>query len=186
MVAPEGAWLGPERAEDRLRAAAPLLQRAGNEVESVLRGWSMGSTIPDGSRVRIQCGDPDGCERGDVVAIQAGPQLVIHRIVARGRRMAARNYVLTRGDARWWMDPPVAVASILGIVTAVEREDVWSPPRPPVGSPGRRFLRAIPCLMLRLALEVSVPLALALGRLSNAAWLARRRLRTWLGALRSG
>ena len=153
--------------EERLQAIAPLLKRVEGEVELMLYGASMEPTIPDASLIRIRCREPEACRVGDVVVMQAGNRVIAHRVLHRGRRGQAREYLITRGDARWLPDPPVPAAALLGIVTGVAVGEAWNPPAP-AAEPGRAA--AISFALLRSALERNV----TLGR-SFAAVLAGLR-----------
>ncbi len=166
--------------EARLRALLPLFKRAESELESVLTGLSMTPAIPSGASIRIRCAGLDACGVGDIVAMQDNGTLRVHRVVYRGRGRAAARYLVTRGDALWLPDPPVRIADLLGLVTAVQRDGAW---RPPLGA-GRPSRRAVLSLrVIASALEANVVLARTLSR---AALTTRRmvlRARRALGRL---
>src|SRR2546426_6039432 len=96
-------------------AVAALLKSSGREIESEILGASMHPTLAEGCRIRIRCGRlPYG--PGDIVAILGEP-LIAHRVVGLGV-CRSRRFVITRGDAGWFCDPPVPGDSILGGVAA--------------------------------------------------------------------
>ncbi|NNG14858.1 MAG: hypothetical protein HKM89_00165 [Gemmatimonadales bacterium] len=168
---------GEHEREERLRAIVPLLKRVEGDVELMLYGLSMEPTIPDASVIRIRCREPETCRVGDVVVMQAGSRIIAHRVLHRGRRGRAREYLITRGDARWLPDPPVPVASLLGVVAGVAAGETWSPPSAAREESG--WAAALSFAVLRSALELNV----TLGR-SLAAALAGLR-RGYLGLRRT-
>lgn len=98
----------------------------------------MGRGLPPMSRIRIALIDRAQYEVGEVVAFLDGNQVIVHRVVHRGRFGAAAGYLLTRGDATLVPDPPVSHERILGPVTEVWVVGNWGPPR----AAPRRSLRA--------------------------------------------
>ena len=174
---PAGHDMGARAREERLRAIVPLLKRVEGEVELMLYGVSMEPTIPDASLIRIRCREPHTCKVGDVIVMQTGTGIVAHRVLYRGRRGRAAQYLITRGDARWLPDPPVPVASLLGIVTGVAAGKIWGPP--PAARQESGWAAAFSFAVLRLVLERNV----TLGR-SLAAALAGLR-RGYLGLRRA-
>jgi hypothetical protein len=108
---------------------------SGGEIEAVVTGGSMGSSIPSGSRIRMR---PVGSEApaiqvGSVVVHHAvNGLLVAHRVVAVGSNRRQVPFVITQGDCQTLCDMPVDVADLRGMVTAVCREGTWEapPPRP--------------------------------------------------------
>jgi hypothetical protein len=138
-------------------AAAELLRKARGELESQIVGRSMVPTLPDGSRIRISCGQPS-VARGDIVAILAEPP-VAHRVVA-VHRFRARTYLVTRGDAAWHCDVPVGEQDILGVVTAHNDGHGWKTPAEPPGTRGlRRALEWLSARTVVTALALSDRLA---------------------------
>jgi hypothetical protein len=148
-------------------AVASLLGRQGREVEARIDGDSMGVTLPDGCRVRIRLGEQSHAV-GDLVAFTAGRTLVAHRVVQR-----SAGYLVTRGDARTLPDPPVALQSVLGSVTAVEISGQWGPPGTP---PRPQFLAMAALAALRVLLAVNPVLAqrVASALMAGSAWLQGR------------
>jgi hypothetical protein len=173
--------------EERLRAIAPLLKRVEGEVELMLYGVSMEPAIPDASLIRIRCGEPEACRVGDVVVMQAGSRVVAHRVLHRGRRGRAREYLITRGDARWLPDPPVPVASLLGVVTRVAAGGAWD--RPSAAHERLGWASVFSLAVLRSALEFNVTLgrsvATALTGLRRTYLALRRVMRTMAGGKNS-
>jgi len=98
----------------------------------------MGRGLPPMSRIRIALIHRAQYEIGEVVAFLDGHQVIVHRVVHRGRFGAAAGHLLTRGDATLVPDPPVSRERILGPVTEVWVAGDWGPPR----AAPRRSLRA--------------------------------------------
>ena len=138
---------------DDLPALMALLQRGQVEIESGIRGESMAPTLKTGDRIRITCGDVSGCSEGDVLAFVYQGGLVAHRMVARGQRGPARQYVVTRGDGMHLCDPPVPLASVLGRVTSWSPSDTdsWRDlPSAPTPGIGRRAGERLVATLLEL------------------------------------
>ena len=121
----------------RILAVASSLRAPDRSVESTVEGKSMGRTLPPGSRIRIELADRPDYEVGEVVAFLARGKIVVHRIAHLGRRGAARGRLLTRGDAALVPDPAVDVGSVLGVVSAIDRDGGWM-------APGGQPRRSIP------------------------------------------
>lgn len=161
----------------RTLALARSLRASHRFVESIVKGVSMRPGLGPGSRIRIALAHRARYEAGEVVAYVAGSQVVVHRVVHRGRTAAARGYLLTRGDATLVPDPPIEDALILGPVTGVWRGGGWMAP----SGPPSRSLRA------RVARALS--LAAAVGGLylnPRATGRALTALHRAVGALRAG
>ncbi len=133
---------------------APLLRRAGIELDAEVHGDSMQPGLPPGSQLHIACG-ATGWSDGDIVAIAADPP-VSHRVVRVVQR-GGRRYVITRGDATWFCDLPVVEQDILGLVTSVRLSGGdWGAPPALVARHGLTRL-------LALASEHAVSAALRVG-----------------------
>jgi hypothetical protein len=164
----------------RILAVASRLRGPDRTLESTVEGMSMGRTLPPGSRIRIALADRQGYDVGEVVAFLAGGQVVVHRVVHRGRAGRARGYVLTRGDAPLAPDAPVAEESILGPVTGVQRDGLWVPVD---GRPWqtlrarvvRRLLLTLVAGVLRVSPRVAQRLARVLHRSEGALRTVRAR-----------
>lgn len=141
-------------------ALAPLLQRTRRVIESEISGISMGSTLPAGTRIRIQCEDPATAPRGAVVAIMAERGLIGHRLLWRGTDRHGHAMVLTRGDRSPVCDPPVAADRILGEITHWYEAPEWRVvPAPQPSPPLQRLLAALMLLVVRLGVAIDVGLA---------------------------
>ena len=130
----------------------------------------MGVSLPDGTLIRVTLGDGRSCSAGDVVVFRQQQEIVAHRALAR-----AREYLITRGDARIAPDQPVSFTRVLGRVTGVvaARSSVEPP-----GMPRRRWpVRVADFFALgiaRLALQISPRLA---GKwIHGLAWFERSYL----------
>jgi hypothetical protein len=119
---------------DCLLAIATLMKRTGREVQSEIRGTSMGTTIPDGSQIHIRPLEAEAMLEGQVVAFFAGQSLRAHRIVYRGKGERLGRYLLTLGDGWLYCDPPVHISAALGLVTEYCVNGVWCAP---AALPGR-------------------------------------------------
>ena len=73
----------------------------------------MEPVLISGAEVLLICGQ--GGAPGDVVAYRVGERVVVHRVVARA---GGGGWIVTRGDARWLPDVPIAgPEAILGRIT---------------------------------------------------------------------
>jgi hypothetical protein len=143
------------------REALARLQKANGTFECSLRGGSMGAAIPAGSRIRISVVDASAYRVGQVIAFLAEGRLFVHRIVHRGRRKGARDWLVTKGDRCLLPDAPVALTSALGTVSVWSPADgSWLPPGPEDrGSPVARGLSWAAVLLLTGLLESDAQLA---------------------------
>jgi hypothetical protein len=108
------------RTEEQLLALGSLLARSGKTIESEISGTSMGSTLPSGSRIRIQPLPAAEYQAGQIVAFVREDTIFAHRIVYR-----TRQGVLTRGDTHVLCDFPVAMTAVLGAVTEWSQTGEW-------------------------------------------------------------
>ena len=122
----------------RIVALASILRAPNRSIESTVEGMSMGQGLPPGSRIRIELIERARYDTGEVVAYLFDGQVIVHRVVHRGRIGVAAGHVLTRGDATLVPDPPVGRDRILGPVKGVWREGRWME----LSGPPRRSLRA--------------------------------------------
>jgi hypothetical protein len=134
-----------------LRTYIELLSRVGRSLESSVQGSSMGLTIPDGSRIRIQW--TDTYRPGQIVACLQHGFLFAHRVVyTRG------DAIITQGDGWILCDPPVRDSEVIGEVVACCMGEGWHSPAAEPGRPksdaraARRQVRIIAmCLRVDLA-----------------------------------
>ena len=148
----------------QLVAVADLLGRAGREIESTVRGDSMGRTLPAGSRIRISRGTPDDVALGSVVAVAAGDMIFAHRVV--GRR---GTWLLTRGDGVLLCDEPVALDRVVGVVTHCNDGSGWRPvAQPAVERRSAALYRRVLLAMMALSVALAGRVARLVMRASRA------------------
>ena len=113
---------------DRPLLAVTRLRRDGGALafESRVAGGSMGTSIPNGARIRVV--DSSLQERGQIIAFVAGGKTLVHRVRWRGHAWAARGWMITQGDTLRLPDPPVHRNAVLGHVEAVEHGPTWESP----------------------------------------------------------
>ena len=140
---------------ERLLALSSLLRRSSREIESYVRGRSMGSVLPEGSQIRIRFSTADVLEAGQIVTYIGKDRLVAHRLV---QFATSRDdqYLITRGDGTVCCDAPVRASSIIGIVTEFRNCGRWQP----VGSPvargrGSRLMASAICGLVITVLRLN-------------------------------
>lgn len=114
----------PKRIPD-FCTVAELLQKTGSSIECLVRGCSMGNTLPDGCRFRLEFQDISKTRLGEVVAFRLGQNTIVHRLVGRGVFGPAKSFVVTRGDRSVLTDYPIPVQSIAGVVREWTDGDRW-------------------------------------------------------------
>jgi hypothetical protein len=150
---------------ERLLAVSSLLRKGAREFEFLLQGKSMGSVLPDGSRIRVHLADRDQFMVGQVLLYVAKDRVVAHRLL-RSVKSRGSHYLITRGDAAVCCDVPVPASSVLGIVREFSTAGPWHPVGPPVErSLGFRWLAFIIFGVVGGLLRVSP---------SCAVWTAKR------------
>jgi len=155
---------------DRFESAGRQLADGNHSVDIPITGGSMGVSLPDGTLIRVTLGDGTSCSAGDVVVFRQQQEIVAHRALAR-----AREYLITRGDARIAPDQPVPFARVLGRVTGVvaARSSV-EPPRMPRRRWPVRVADFFALGIAKIALQVSPRLA---GQwIHGLAWIERSYL----------
>jgi hypothetical protein len=115
---------------ERLLALSSLLRKSSREFEFLLQGKSMGSTLPEGSRIRVRPAGKETFKVGQVLTYVAADRVFVHRVV-RFVRSGNNQYLITRGDRTVCCDLPVLEASVLGIVTEFSAAGAWRPVGPP-------------------------------------------------------
>jgi hypothetical protein len=143
---------------EELAAAARLWRKTGRELKARFGGSSMQPSLAPDSEVVVRCGAPASV--GDIVAYLADGRLVLHRVEA----VSARDgTLLTRGDALWLPDLPVRdPETVLGVVSAVGRDEGLAPPPPAPQGTARRVsvwpFRAVLAVSPRAAAALLRPL----------------------------
>ena len=132
-------------------------------LESTVRGWSMTESLPDGSRIRIQCRRPHGLLPGQVVAILVKDKLIVHRIAHVGRRRKAKRFLIAHGDSVLLPDHPIEVEKIMGTVLETETPVGWMPVPQPSARPRWRRLRSFLARALGATMELDPYLARAVS-----------------------
>ncbi len=81
-------------------------------------GTSMAPTIRSGDILDVRRCSPDQLKVGDIALVRVSHGFFAHRLVGKyGRGEGTR--IVTRGDAHWRNDSPVAIAGVLGRVAGV-------------------------------------------------------------------
>lgn len=178
---------GPKFIEpEKLLTVALRFRSTMDIVESRISGHSMRSTLPAGSRIRIQCGNLDGAMSGTVVAFLGGSTLIAHRVVSRGRGPRARDFLLTRGDATIICDAPVQADRVLGVVTHVAIGDQWRPLPPAsrglLARVGGGLVSGTMTLALELDPQAARSIAATCFQVRSMARHVKSRVRRLLGA----
>jgi hypothetical protein len=114
---------------ERLLAFSSLLRDGSTAFEFALQGGSMGSVLPDGSRIRVRFVPQDELVADQIVAYVAEDRMVVHRLV-RFAKWHYETYVIARGDATVCCDLPVPASSVIGIVTEYCTTGPWQPVGP--------------------------------------------------------
>ncbi|MFH1538809.1 MAG: S24/S26 family peptidase [bacterium] len=84
------------------------------------RGGSMSPVIRDGDVVHVRRTGPDLTGPGDIVAVENGGGIRVHRLIR--KRRGPRGWILgTQGDTLMWEDEPASGGDLLGKVIAVEK-----------------------------------------------------------------
>lgn len=163
------ASVAPVATEEQLLAFGTLLARSGTVIESQISGTSMGSTLPPGSRIRIQPLPVDQYRVGQTVAFVRGSTIFAHRIAYR-----TSQCVLTRGDNHSWCDLPVPVSAVLGVVTEWFINGEWQRfADAPEGAPVQPWrIRA-----LEIAVRAGMLFDIRLARHISSAFMRLVRLR---------
>lgn len=165
---------------EQLRACVLLLQRSGRTIESFVQGDSMGSTLPDGSRIRISRAEPSALRNGDIVACITDGFLSAHRLVyGAGEPAAARGFLITQGDAWILCDPPRHVSTLLGVVEECFIGGRWTrPAASPARSPADQRSADRHAAFMAFCLRRSVRLAGLVSRRLLTLYTLREKLRT--------
>ena len=93
---------------------------AGNRVPFTVISGSMAPFLLLGDRVVVSRPAGRQLAVGDIVLVRTLPQPLVHRVIELTTDGAA-GLVHTKGDASARRDPPVNSATVLGVVTEIER-----------------------------------------------------------------
>ncbi len=143
----------PHDGRDAAAAAlfADALARFG--VQSMKAGGrSMLPAIWPGDLLTITAADRPQTKPGDIVVVDAGNRLIVHRLVE--HRSGSRGEAVTRGDAMNRADAPVPSTHLIGIVTSIRRGPLTFDPRQPVAGAWRLASAVAECVR-RIRLFVS-------------------------------
>jgi hypothetical protein len=159
---------------DRILAFSRFL-RDGAQFESMVTGGSMGSVLPDGSRIRGQFVNAKELAQDQILTYVASDRIVAHRLM-RSATWHDRQYVITRGDTSICCDIPTPASSVICVVTEVCKNGKWEPVSPP----------RISWFAFRWTASAISMVVGGLVRLNPAIaiWTARRLIRTQRFALR--
>jgi signal peptidase I len=102
-----------------VQAALDLLTGRQGRIRLAVSGRSMVPLMREGDRVVVQLA-PERVRTGDIVVVRGAQGLVVHRVVRKLDQAGGVTY-LTKGDAAFHFDPPVAAPNVLGQVVALER-----------------------------------------------------------------
>lgn len=114
---------------ERILAFSRFL-RDGAQFESTVSGGSMGSVLPDGSRIRGQFANAQELVQDQILTYVASDRMVVHRLV-RSATWHDQQYVITRGDASICCDMPIPASSVICVVTEICKNGNWEPVGPP-------------------------------------------------------
>ena len=85
-------------------------------VRLMVRGSSMEPVLKPGDAIVIQSIQTVRFQRGDILAVARAGDIVTHRLI----RISGGHLIL-KGDRSPWLDDPVSVYDVLGIVVEYER-----------------------------------------------------------------
>ena len=122
-------------------AAVRAAHRANNEAIIRVRGGSMLPLLPDGTLLRLRPVDDDTLRAGEIVAVEDGPRLIVHRVVA-----IDASTVYTHGDRTSAPDAPFPRGAVVGVATHFRGPfGIWLPAAhgERIGSIARRLGRGM-------------------------------------------
>jgi hypothetical protein len=155
-------WKDPRR----ILESVALLRGSGAVLECVLRGASMGKSIPAGSAIRIRVEAPRPYRVGEIVAFVVHDGLCVHRIAYLGKGARAGAYAITQGDACFNPDPPIEFAHIVGTVVEFRIAEAWNPvPSLAAEDRARAWFGRLQLALVAPLLEMDVRLATGVAKL---------------------
>mgnify|MGYP002388065044 CR=1 FL=1 len=111
----DGGDQNKDRSLQQAIAALKLLGDGLDHIRLPVTGDSMTPMLKDRDILEVSFVHPSKLLRGDVI-VRGRHELIIHRVV--GTR---DQYVYTKGDARYWIDPMRGGDDIIGKVRRIER-----------------------------------------------------------------
>ena len=120
--------VGPDN--ERILALSTFLRSGALEFETCVRGGSMGTALPEGSKIRIRFARENQLTVGQIVVYVSKYGVVAHRLVRRANSNGVQ-YLITRGDATICCDVPIQSSAVFGIVTEFLSGGSWRPVPPP-------------------------------------------------------
>ena len=145
--------IGPDN--EQILALSTFLRSGALEFETCVRGGSMGTTLPEGSKIRIRFVGGNQLTVGQIVVYVSKYGVVAHRLV-RCANSHGVQYLITRGDATTCCDVPIQSSTVFGIVTEFLSGGSWQAvPRPAPRWFGFRFVASAICGVISTVLRVS-------------------------------
>jgi len=182
-------WVLPDRQVDapvvlqteHLRTYAQLLSRAGRTLESTIQGSSMGQTIPDGARIRIEPRPAPNYRRGQIVACLERGLLFAHRVVH-----VHGDALITQGDGWTYCDPPMRTSQVIGEVVSCNQDGLWhTPAESAVRSPCEAHAAARHVRVVARCLAINLGFARLVARQIIRVHIWQKHCRRWLAPLRN-
>lgn len=140
---------------EHILALSTFLRSGALQFETCVRGGSMGTALPEGSKIRIRFVRENQLTVGQIVVYVSKYGVVAHRLV----RCANSNgvqYLFTRGDATICCDAPIQSSAVFGIVTEFLSAGSWQPvPRPAPRWFGFRVVASAICGVIWTVLRVN-------------------------------
>ena len=134
-----------------LAALLEVVGLRGADFRFTARGGSMHPSIRSGDRVTVSPLSGTPPSKGEVAAFRHpdSGRLLVHRVFKTGG-----GGIQTRGDNLRIPDPPVAEESVLGVVTAVERNGRALPWPGRAGNPWTRYRLGLVLLRIDIRREI--------------------------------
>lgn len=120
----KSSGVGPDN--EQILALSTFLRSGALEFETCVRGGSMGTALPEGSKIRIRFAKENRLTVGQIVVYVSKYGVVAHRLVRSANSRGVR-YVITRGDATVCCDVPIQSSAVFGIVTEFLSGGSWQP-----------------------------------------------------------
>jgi hypothetical protein len=153
-------------------ALSTFLRSGALQFETCVRGGSMGTALPQGSKIRIRFASENQLTVGQIVVCVSKYGVVAHRLVRCANSNGVR-YLITRGDATICCDAPIQSSAVFGIVTELLVAGSWQPvPRPAPRWFGFRVVASaisgVTWAVLRVSPQVSCLIATNVARIRRS------------------